>query len=168
MVRKVFTEKLISFEPILNGYGFYRMRELSMPSKIFKENQGVEYQNRIIGRRIDIDYTIAPTGQILIGFTMYVLDKERTFFSLSNFIDRRGLQNKIAYKIESGNDFEIFIKKYFEDLESLFKNELNEQITGKSFENHMDLLNQSWNEHRDVVYEMEKSVVEEYKKKKDD
>lgn len=168
MVKEIFLKYLGQFEFFLTKLGYDKLDTKSILTESYEESFEVEYLGVNFNRRLDIGYTVWKDGEINISLFLYNIHSKGTFFSLSNFIKNHGLQNKIIYKLAFGEDFEVFIKKYFEDLESLFKDELNDQITGKSFENHMDILNKSWNEHRDIIYEMEKSVVEEYKKKRDD
>jgi hypothetical protein len=164
MVNQYYTKYLNQFESVLGNYGYLRNKEETVSSKLYNAHLSVEYINNRLQRRASIDYTEWTDSNVLISMTMYKIPKEDSFFSLFDFLNKHDLRSKIKSEHLVTENFENFIKKYFEDLESLFQNELNDQITGKSFENHRDLLNQSWNEHSDIFYEMEKSVVDEYKK----
>lgn len=167
MVDKIFLNKLGLVDTFMHRFGYVRTKVEHINTVLSKVFIIAEYTNNSINRRINIDCNQLQDSNIIVGMTMYKIPKEKTFFSLFDFLDARKLNERIQSQLPDGGDFETFIKQYFEDLQLLFENELNDQITGKSFEDHWDLLNQSFDEHGDVFYEMEKSVVEEYKKKMD-
>jgi hypothetical protein len=148
MIKNTFLKYLGQFEQTLNQYGYIKNKEEPVESVLYKENISTEYINNQIQSRIDLDYTVwSKDCSASLGMFMYKIPKEQTFFSLSRFLDKHNLNNSIVSKCPAGVDFEPFVKKYFEDLKVLFENELNDQITGKTFENHMDALRKSMDEY---------------------
>jgi hypothetical protein len=155
---------LNGFESILNQFGYNKTEEKNNTTKTSKEDLYIDYSNANINLKICLDYTLWDDGGILLSMSMFKIPSEKTFFSLSDFLKNNNLTGKISLKLSAGGVFEPFVAKYFQDLESLFKNELNDQITGKTFENHMDALNKSWDEHRDAAYQMELDEVSKFNK----
>jgi hypothetical protein len=147
MVKQLFLKYLTQFELTLISFGYIKAKVEVLPSDIYRENLSVKYLNNQIQTRIVIEYSISGTGKVLLSLFMFKLFSDGTFFSLYDFLDRRNLNDKIKSELAPSEDFEPFVKKYFEDLKSLFENELNDQITGKSFENHIDALRKSMDEY---------------------
>lgn len=109
---------------------------------------------------------MGKTGGLSLSMSMFKIPRNNTFFSLYDFLDGHNLKDRIVSECPNGGDFELTIKKYFEDLEPLFKNELNDHVIGKTFENHIDALNESWNQHRDVAYQMELDKINKFNNSK--
>ena len=170
---KTFVTYLEKFESVLGRYGFARSEQKHEKSQNDKEWLSTAYTNTESSLKIYIDHTIFKDDSFYFGFTMYKIPNNKTFFSLIDFLDGHDLNYKITYRLSAGGDFEPFVAKYFEDLEKLFANELNDQITGKTFENHKAALLESWNRHMlnfgkgtSPIYEMQKQEVADFLKKK--
>jgi hypothetical protein len=163
---QLFKDNESKFEYLLRDLDYFKSNDTKTIDAFSKEILSREYINVNLKLKLVINYTLWNNGDILLSLTMYKIPSNKTFFSLFNFINKHNLKHKIVTKLPAGGEVEPFIKKYFEDLELLFKNELNDQITGKIFENHIDALNESWNQHRDVAYDMERKEIDDFIKKK--
>jgi hypothetical protein len=147
MVNQIFLKYLNQFETTLYTFGYIKTKVEVFPSAIYKDNLSVEYEAVQIQRKININYFVSTNGKITLNLIMYKIPAQNTFFSLHRFLDNNNLKDRITVEISAGGDVEAFIKTFFEDLKSLFENELNDQITGKTFENHWDALRNSMNEY---------------------
>ena len=113
----------------------------------YKENLLVTFVNPAASQELRLYYILWGKGHITLPISMYKIPSDKTFFDLSDFLEIHGLEDRISWKLEPGGDFDSFAKKYFEDLAVLFANELNDQITGKNFENHWEALKKSMDEY---------------------
>lgn len=147
MINQLFIKYLVQMELFLNSNGYFKNSAKTISTDNYKENFDVEYIGNKPNRRLNIAYTIWNDGDIMLSTFMYVAQSDSTYFSLTNFLKNHKLEHRITSKLPSGGAFEPFVKKYFEDLKLLFENELNDQITGKTFENHMDALRKSMDEY---------------------
>lgn len=163
---QIFLYYIDFFEKILSQFNYTKEELVNSTSKTAIEGLSVKYINFSSHTELIIGYNLSTSGVIMLNFSMFKIPYQNTIFSLYNFLDRHGLKGKLNFKMPAGGDFEPFVKKYFEDLKSLFENELNDQITGKTFENHMGALNESWNQHRDTAYQMELNEIDKFNKSK--
>ena len=142
-----FLKHLSLFENTLNMYGYFKSHIDGKQLTNYKENVSVIFINPAINQKIYLDYILWRKGHIVLSVSMFKIPKDNTFFDLLWFLEKHGLEDKISCKLEAGGDFDDFAKKFFEDLAVLFANELNDQITGKSFENHWEALKKSMDEY---------------------
>jgi hypothetical protein len=147
MNKQIFLKYLSQFEITLNQLDYSRIEWDDQPIATYKDTISCKYLSPIIKREIHINYILWDDGETSIGMSMYITHSKGTFFSLTDFLKNHKLEYKIKSRLSVGCDFEPFVKKYFEDLKVLFENELNDQITGKTFENHMDALRKSMDEY---------------------
>ena len=109
----------------------------------YNENVSVSFTHQGVNQEITISCTLWKKGHIALHFRIHKIPSDKTFFTLHWFLEEHGLEDKISFKLEAGGNFDDFAKKFFEDLAVLFENELNDQITGKNFENHWEKLMKS-------------------------
>lgn len=167
MVKQIFLKYLSQFEATLHQFGYFKVGEEACSTGNYKDGLSVEYVNNQIRKKIYIGFILwEKTEGISLSMSMFEIPRNNTLFSLFDFLDNHNLNDKIASKCPSDGNFELTVKTYFEALETLFKNELNDQITGKTFENHMEVQNESWNLHRDAAYQMELEVINKFKNSK--
>jgi hypothetical protein len=137
---QLFKENLLKFEEILNKYGYYDPNENILNINLEKNDNYSSirqtYLNLFIKQKINISCNIWPDGEVLISFYMKETSSDESSFDVIRFLKKRNIENKLQDRCNDIDSFESFVKKYFDDLESLFENELNDQITGKNFENH--------------------------------
>ena len=145
--KQIFLKHLTSFEGILNKFGYFKIGTDNTERATSKENLSVTFTQQEINRNFKIHYVLWKDGIIFLSISMYKIPSEKTFFSLSDFLKDHGLEDQISWKLEAGRDFDTFAKKFFDDLAVLFENELNDQITGKSFENHWEKLMKSMDDY---------------------
>jgi hypothetical protein len=148
VITQTFLKYLSDFEIYLANFGYFKVKESSSTSENYKEHLSVKYNNNKIQRTVYFDCALFEgTGSTLLSMNMCKIPENNTHFSIFRFLDNHNLNHKITVELHSGGAFEPFVKKYFEDLKLLFENELNDQITGKTFENHIDALKKSMDEY---------------------
>ena len=145
--RNVFLKNLADFEPVLNRFDYFRNEYEEPKLATSVDNWSVLFINMRLSRKVYMDFTLTQDGIVLISFTMYKIPKEKTFFSLFDFLKNHNLEDEISHKLEPGGDLDKFCQDYFKSLGNLFENELNDQITGKTFENHWQALMDSMNDY---------------------
>lgn len=147
-----FKENLFKFEETLNKYGYYCLNGNTFDINAKKNDQYTsieqEYLNRFIKQKISISFIVGVNGAQFISFRMDEVLVDKSSFDVKRFLRKRNLENRLQNRFEEDQNFESFVEKYFDDLKSLFENELNDQITGKYFENHwqeqMDEFNKNY------------------------
>ena len=141
--KQVFLNHLSTFEQTLNKFGYFKLAVDDTRLANYKENLSATFTHQGVSQEIGIEYILWNDGDVFLSMSMYKIPSDKTFFTLHRFLESHGLEDKISFKLEAGGNFDTFAKKFFEDLAVLFENELNDQITGKNFENHWEKLMKS-------------------------
>jgi hypothetical protein len=146
--REIFLKALSDFEPVLNRYGYYK-NDYEEPrwQVSSQDNWSVLFINLKLHLKMYVDFVVWEDGKVNLSLTMCRIPREKTFFALSWFLEGHKLNEKINCNLEPGGNVDDFCRTFFKSLEVLFDNELNNQITGKSFENHWQALMDSMNEY---------------------
>lgn len=158
---EIFKSNLKIFESTLLSYGYQL-------EKIWHDTNPVSYEtfyHNYVNSALDLDLSLSfsvgrgDLVETILGLSMH--GPKREFFSLDDYQETRKPE-QIKTRFARDENLAENIQKFFEDLQIAFDTYLNDQITGKSFENHKDQLVNSYHA---AAYGMQKEVVEEAKEK---
>jgi len=92
-----------------------------------------------LGLKMSINLGDLIDGRYLIQVSMQSeqvgVHQQRKYFTIQNYIRDHGLTDFRSIS-EPGEDFELFTKHFFENLQTACETYLRDQITGVSFEEH--------------------------------
>lgn len=158
---EIFHDRLREFEKILAKYSYgFVNSEHSYNPDIPIESMTFVYGHKDNGLRVDISFVIGELdlNSVLANFGMSNSNDE--CFFLDEFHIANPDLPVIETKIKTNKNYSENLAKFFKDLEKAFETYLNDQITGKSFEDHSQQLLQEYYSYSEV-YDMQKQIVEE-------
>lgn len=158
---QIFHTHLKGFEPVLEKYGYsFSKMDHEQKTGLSYESNDYEYLNTAKALKLHLSVSVvtgAQTTATVIGFIMF--GPKREFFSLNEYQEsRKPVQIKTS--IPGGEDVNLGIEHFFRDLHTAVETYLNDQITGRAFENHSDNLMNSYYSHG-AVHNMQKQVINE-------
>lgn len=97
------------------------------------------YWSQLLGIELGIDLADLRDGRYFIILTMQSeevgVHQQKKYFALLNYIREHGLTDFRCIS-EPGEDFALFAKHFFENLQSACETYLHDQLMGSSFEEH--------------------------------
>lgn len=155
----IFQESLKNFESVLLKYGFkYVSSRHYNPKDLPIETMGFNYLNHHTGLKMSISFNESSLIPNIFNISFSMSNKANEWFSLSMY-EENSSAPKIEKRISASEDYEHEVNQYFSNLKRAFETYLNDQIEGRKFINHSDVLMDLYYSHG-AVQEMQEQVIE--------